>query len=50
MGFTKVEIATISKTFGLFMTLAGGFLGGVLAIKVGVFRVLFLGVIALSTY
>jgi PAT family beta-lactamase induction signal transducer AmpG len=43
MGFTKVEIATISKTFGLFMTLAGGFLGGILAIRVGVFRVLFLG-------
>jgi PAT family beta-lactamase induction signal transducer AmpG len=43
MGFTKVEIATISKTFGLFMTLAGGFLGGVLAIRIGVFKVLFLG-------
>jgi PAT family beta-lactamase induction signal transducer AmpG len=43
MGFTKVEIATISKTFGLFMTIAGGFLGGVMAIRVGVFKVLFLG-------
>ena len=43
IGFTKVEIATISKTFGLFMTIAGGFLGGLLAIRVGVFKVLFLG-------
>lgn len=43
LGFTKVEIATVSKTFGLFMTLAGGFIGGILAIRVGVFRVLFLG-------
>ncbi len=43
MGFTKVEIATISKTFGLFMTIAGGFLGGVMAIRIGVFKVLFLG-------
>ncbi len=43
MGFTKVEIATVSKTFGLFMTIAGGFLGGVMAIRFGVFRVLFLG-------
>ena len=43
MGFTKIEIATVSKTFGLFMTLAGGFLGGFLAIRVGVFKVLFLG-------
>ncbi len=43
MGFTKVEIATISKTFGLFMTIAGGFLGGLMAIRIGVFKVLFLG-------
>ncbi len=43
IGFTKIEIATISKTFGLFMTIAGGFLGGVMAIRFGVFKVLFLG-------
>jgi PAT family beta-lactamase induction signal transducer AmpG len=43
IGFTKVEIATISKTFGLFMTIAGGFLGGLLAMRIGVFKVLFLG-------
>jgi PAT family beta-lactamase induction signal transducer AmpG len=45
MGFTKVEIATVSKTFGLFMTIAGGFLGGVMAIRFGVFKVLFLGAV-----
>jgi len=43
MGFTKVEIASISKTFGLFMTIAGGFVGGVMANQIGVYRVLFLG-------
>ena len=43
IGFSKIEIATVSKTFGLFMTISGGFLGGVMAIKWGVFRVLFLG-------
>ena len=43
MGFTKIEIATVAKTFGLFMTIAGGFLGGLMAIRFGVFRVLFLG-------
>jgi len=48
MGFTKVEIATISKTFGLFMTIAGGFLGGLMAIKYGVFRILFLGAVLSS--
>ncbi len=45
MGFSKVEIATISKTFGLIMTLLGGFLGGVLSLKFGVMRILVLGAI-----
>jgi PAT family beta-lactamase induction signal transducer AmpG len=43
MGFSKIEIATVAKTFGLFMTIAGGFLGGLMAIRFGVFKVLFLG-------
>ncbi len=43
MGFTKNEIAGVVKTFGLFMTIAGGFLGGVLAMRHGVIRVLYLG-------
>ena len=29
MGYTKTQIATITKTFGLVMTIAGGFFGGV---------------------
>lgn len=45
MGFTKTEIATVVKTFGLFMTIAGGFLGGLLAVRHGVIRVLYLGAI-----
>lgn len=43
MGFTKDQIAAISKTFGLFMTLAGGFLGGILSVRYGLIRTLFLG-------
>ncbi|MEQ3637856.1 MFS transporter [Alcanivorax sp.] len=43
MGFTKNEIAGVVKTFGLFMTIAGGFLGGLLAMRHGVIRVLYLG-------
>jgi PAT family beta-lactamase induction signal transducer AmpG len=43
LGFTKVEIAAVVKTFGLFMTIAGGFLGGVLSMRLGVLRILFLG-------
>ena len=43
MGFTKTEIATVVKTFGLFMTILGGFLGGILAVRFGVIRILYLG-------
>jgi len=43
LGFTKVEIASVVKTFGLFMTIAGGFLGGLLSAHYGVIRILFLG-------
>lgn len=43
LGFTKVEIATVVKTFGLFMTIGGGFLGGILAVRQGVIRTLYLG-------
>ena len=43
LGFTKVEIAGVVKTFGLVMTLAGGFLGGLLSTRMGVMKILFLG-------
>ncbi len=43
MGFTKPEIAGVVKTFGLVMTIAGGFLGGILSIRYGIMRILFLG-------
>lgn len=43
MGFTKLEIAGVVKTFGLFMTIAGGFLGGLLSVRYGVLRILLFG-------
>ncbi|MCK5893386.1 MAG: MFS transporter [Endozoicomonadaceae bacterium] len=43
MGFTKDQIANITKTFGLLMTIAGGFVGGVLTIRFGVLRILWVG-------
>lgn len=43
LGFTKPQIATVVKSYGLAMTLLGGFLGGMLAIRFGVMRILFLG-------
>lgn len=43
LGFTKPEIARVVKSFGLLMTITGGFLGGLLAVRFGVMRILFLG-------
>ena len=43
LGFTKPEIASVVKSFGLLMTIVGGFLGGILAVRFGVMRILFLG-------
>jgi PAT family beta-lactamase induction signal transducer AmpG len=45
LGFSKPEIASVVKSFGLAMTILGGFLGGVLAVRFGVMRILFLGAV-----
>ncbi len=43
MGFTKDEVAAVTKVFGVIMTLVGAFVGGVLSARLGVMRILFLG-------
>ncbi len=43
IGFTKNEIATVSKTFGVFMMIVGTFIGGLFSIRFGVIRILLLG-------
>jgi len=40
IGFSKSEIAAVSKVFGFAMTIAGGIIGGVLVAKLGVMRAL----------
>ena len=45
LGFSKTEIANASKVFGLIMTIFGGFLGGGLALKYGVMRILLIGAV-----
>ena len=45
MGYSKEEIATVTKVFGIWMTILGGFLGAALALKYGVMRVLMLGAV-----
>ena len=43
MGFSKDEVAAVTKVYGVVMTLVGAFAGGALAMRVGVMRVLMLG-------
>lgn len=45
MGYTKDEVATISKVYGVIMTILGAAIGGVLVARIGVIRTLFLGAI-----
>jgi len=45
MGYSKDEVATISKVYGVIMTIAGAAIGGVLTAKIGVMRTLFLGAV-----
>ena len=45
MGYTKDEVAAVTKVFGVIMTLIGAFIGGVLSMRLGVMRVLMLGAV-----
>ena len=45
MGFTKAQIAHYSKFWGLMSSIAGGLLGGVLALRFGVLKALLLGAV-----
>lgn len=43
MGYTKDEVAAVTKVYGVIMTLLGAFVGGSLALRFGVMRILMLG-------
>jgi len=45
MGYTKDEVAAVSKVFGVIMTLVGAFIGGILSMRLGVMRILMLGAV-----
>jgi PAT family beta-lactamase induction signal transducer AmpG len=45
MGYSKDEVASVTKVFGVIMTLVGAFVGGALAMRFGVMRVLMLGAV-----
>ncbi len=46
IGFSKLQIASIVKTFGLFATLLGVFIGGVLIKKIGMVKSLWIAISA----
>lgn len=48
MGFSKEEIAFLSKVYGLIMTLVGAGFGGILLMRFGTIRILFLGALLVA--
>jgi PAT family beta-lactamase induction signal transducer AmpG len=48
LGFSKKDIADISKIFGFFMTIAGAAIGGVLVVRYGIMRPLLLGAVMVA--
>ena len=48
LGFSKTEIANITKVFGFFMTIAGAGLGGLLVVRYGILRPLLAGAILVA--
>ena len=49
IGFSKTEIANVTKLFGFFMTIAGAGLGGVLVIRYGIMGPLLLGAVMVAS-
>ncbi len=48
LGFSKEEVAAVSKVFGVVMTLTGAFIGGMISARFGVMKTLFLGALLSS--
>ena len=49
IGFTLSEIATVTKVFGIAMTLIGAFIGGIIILRYGVSKPLFYGSIMIAS-
>lgn len=45
MGYSKAQVATVSKVYGLLMTLLGTLLGGILVSRAGTYPILLLGAV-----
>jgi len=48
LGYSKIQIAEVSKIFGFFMTIIGAGLGGILVFRYGVMRILIAGAILVA--
>lgn len=48
MGFSKSQVASVAKIFGVAMTLLGAFVGGAMAPRIGLGRMLLLGAVLVS--
>jgi len=48
LGFSKKEIADVTKVFGFFMTIVGASLGGVFVVRFGIMRPLLLGAVMVA--
>ncbi|OLO05611.1 AmpG family muropeptide MFS transporter [Salinicola socius] len=48
LGFTKSDIASVTKVFGVLMTIGGGVLGGLMVVRYGIGRMLVLGALAVA--
>jgi len=48
MGFTKAQIADVTKLFGVWMTVAGGLIGGVVVFRLGILRAMILAAVLMA--
>ncbi len=48
LGFSLSEIASVTKVFGIFMTLFGGMVGGVVVARYGILRMLLIGALLVA--
>lgn len=49
LGFSKIEIANVTKIFGFFMTIAGAAIGGIMVVRYGIMKPLVLGAVLIAS-
>ncbi len=48
MGFTKAQIADVTKLFGVWMTVAGGLVGGVVVFRLGILKAMIVAAVLMA--